>query len=215
MDLASVDHILTTTRSVRKRLDLARPVEPAVIEQCIDIALQAPISSNEPNYHFVVVTDPEKRAEVAKWYRKAFDVYAGAAATRKATFEDRASQVRSSAVYLSEHMHEVPALVIPCVEGKVEGAPLAGAASALGTILPAAWSLMLALRSRGLGSAWTTLHLVYWREVAGVLGIPEGITQSCLLPVAYFTGKDFRPAKRLPAAERTYWNGWGRLAALP
>ena len=209
MDLASVDHILTTTRSVRKRLDLSRPVDPTIIEQCIDIALQAPISSNEPSYHFMVVTDAGKRAEVAKWYRKAFDVYSSAAGTRKATFEDRASRVLSSASYLSEHMHEVPVLVIPCVEGKVEGASLAGSASALGSILPAAWSLMLALRARGLGSSWTTLHLVYWREVAGVLGIPEGITQSCLLPVAYFTGDDFRPARRHPAAERTYWDGWG------
>ena len=208
MNLAETDHLLTTTRSVRKRLDLGRPVEMEVIEQCIDLSLQAPIASNEPTYHFMLVTDADKRAEVAGWYRKAFTAYAGAAATRASTFEDRAPRLRSSAQYLADHMHEVPVLVIPCVEGKVEGAPLAGAASTLGTILPAAWSLMLALRSRGLGSAWTTLHLVYWKEVAEALGIPDGIVQSCLLPVAYYTGDDFRPAKRIPAAQRTYYNGW-------
>ena len=213
LDLESIDHALTTTRSVRKRLDLGRPVEPEIIERCIDIAVQAPIASNQPTYHFLVVTDPGKRAAVASWYLRSFDVYAQSAPDREYVFVDKAELVRSSARYLADHMHEVPVLVIPCVDGRVDGAPVARVASVYGSILPAAWSFMIALRSRGLGSAWTTLHLVHEKEVAELLSIPDGVTQTALIPVAYFKGEDFKPAKRLPASERTYWNGWSERRA--
>ena len=208
MDLASIDHLLTTTRSVRRRLDLSRPVEPSIIQTCLDIAIQAPTGSNRQGYHFMVVTDADKRAGLADLYRKAFyDIWTP---QRKADAQQRDPRNLASYFYLAEHLHEVPAHVIPCIEGRLGGGELFAQTSAFGGILPTTWSLMLALRSRGIGSAWTTVHLKYAQEAAALLGIPDHVTQVALLPVAYYTGDDFKPAKRLPARERTYWNGWGQ-----
>jgi nitroreductase len=204
MDLVPVDHLLTTTRSVRKRFDLTRPVESDIIQRCIDIALQAPNGGNRGRYHIVVVTDPAKRAGLAKLYRKA------AAEHLVSSREAYGTHIFESASYLAEHLHEVPMHIIPCIEGRVEEGTPFMQATLYGSILPMAWSLMLALRARGLGSAWTTLHLMYESEAAALLGIPEGLTQGALLPVAYFTGEDFKPAKRLPGRDRTYWDTWGQ-----
>lgn len=214
MDLATVDHLLTTTRSVRKRLDFSRPVEPEIIAQCIEIATQAPTGSNRQGWHFMVVTDAAKRMAVAEYYRKSFDVYIRSGGPRGQSTEDdprlaRATQVRDSAVYLAEHLHEAPVLIIPCIEGRPTNPAPVAQAGFYGSILPAAWSLMLALRARGLGAAWTTLHLPYEQEVAALLGIPANITQAVLLPVAYFKGDDFKPASRVPANSLTYWDSWG------
>jgi nitroreductase len=214
MDLSTVDHLLTTTRSVRRRLDFTRPVDPAVIERCIEIALQAPTGSNAQGWHFVVVTDTDTRAFVAERYRAAFTAYLENP-TLRPTYEpsdpryEQLPRVVSSASYLADHMHEAPVFVIPCVEGRVENAGVLAQASTYGSILPAVWSLMLALRARGLGSAWTTLHLAFEREIGERLGIPDTVTQTALLPVAHFTGTDFKPAKRLPARTLTSWNRWG------
>jgi len=215
-NLAIVDHLLTTTRSVRKRLDLTRPVEPEVIEQCVEIAIQAPTASNRQTWHFVVVADIGKRAQIAELYRKSFSAYlrSGArtagAGREYAPSESQMQRVAESSMYLAEHMHEVPALVIPCIEGRVEAASVLAQASWYGSILPAVWSFMLALRARGLGAAWTTLHLAYEKEVAGILGMPENTTQAALLPVAYFKGDDFKPAERIPAHRFTHWDAWGQ-----
>lgn len=214
MDLATVDHLLSTTRSVRKRLDLARPVERAVLEECLQLALQAPSGSNRQGWHFLVVTDPGKRATIANYYRQAFKQYLGAVQPeeleplRATTGSSQGSRVLKSASYLSRHLQEVPVHVIPCIEGRVETAGVMAQASLYGSILPATWSLMLALRSRGLGSVWTTLHLAYEAEIAALLGIPPTITQAALLPVAYFTGDDFKPAQRKPLDEVTHWDSW-------
>jgi nitroreductase len=214
MDLKSVDHLLTTTRSVRKRLNLERPVELSVVMECLEIAIQAPSGSNRQGWRFMVVTDPEKRQAIADYYRKAFSVYIGQPQERNddADVNDprrsRADKVRDSAIYLADNMHRVPVMVIPCIKGRVERGPLVAQASQYGSILPAAWSFMLALRSRGLGSSWTTLHLFYEKDVSELLGIPEDVTQAALLPVAYYTGDDFHPARRIPAKELTYVNAW-------
>jgi nitroreductase len=214
--LAIVDHLLTTTRAVRKRLDLTRPVEQAVIERCIEIATQAPSGSNRQNWHFVVVSDAAKRASLAELYRNAFDKYLRRrerAATDSRPFAPSAStqrRVTSSAAYLAKHLHEVPVHLIPCIEGRVEQEPAFTQAAHYGSILPAVWSLMLALRARGLGSVWTTLHLPYEIEAGQLLGIPKHITQVALLPVAYFTGDDFHPAKRIPTKQVIHWNDWGQ-----
>jgi nitroreductase len=216
MDLETVDELLTTTRSVRKRLDLARPVEPEIVEECIALATQAPSGSNAQTWEFVVVTEPELRAEVAAYYRRSYKAYAAVRGSRAASMDEvqlqQARRVASSADYLAEHMHRVPVLIIPCIAGRVENEGVMAQAGTYGSILPAAWSLMLALRSRGLGSAWTTLHLRYEREVADMLGIPPNVTQTALLPVAYAPGP-FKPAARIPARERTSWNGWGKRKA--
>lgn len=207
MDIAAVDLLLTTTRSVRKRLDLERPVEPELIEQCLEIAIQSPSGSDRQRWYFVVVTDPQTRLAIAELYRKSFDAY-----FRSGTQADAPVQLtplQESAVYLAEHFHEVPALVLFCYDGRVENAGAAAQAGLYGSILPAAWSFMLALRARGLGAAWTTLHLNYERETAALLGLPDTLTQAVLFPVAYTKGTDFRPAKRIPARARTHWNRWG------
>jgi nitroreductase len=215
MDLATVDHLLTTTRSVRKRLDFSRAVEPEVIQRCIELAIQAPTASNTQHWRFVVVTDPEKRNAIGSFYRQSFQNYIRSQTPAGERYEaddprtERARKVAESAMYLARHLHEAPVHIIPCVEGRAVEGSTASQSSLYGSILPATWSLMLALRARGLGSAWTTLHLVYERDVAELLGIPENVTQAALLPVAYFTGDDFRPASRVPASEVTYWNEWG------
>ncbi|RIK96468.1 MAG: nitroreductase [Proteobacteria bacterium] len=207
------DWLLTTTRSVRKRLDFTRPVERSVIERCIEIALQAPTGSNAQGWHFVVVTDAARKQALQRLYHQAFQAYLTNPAFR-ASYDPndlRAAQqprVEASATYLADHLHEAPALVVPCVEGRIENAGVLGQASIYGSILPAAWSFMLALRARGLGSAWTTLHLAFEKQAAEILGIPDAITQAALLPVAYTVGADFRVAKRLPAAARTHWDRW-------
>ncbi|MBZ0300039.1 MAG: nitroreductase family protein [Anaerolineae bacterium] len=210
MDRAAVDHLLTTTRSVRKRLDLTRPVEAAVIAECLEIAIQAPTASNRQNWHFMIVTDAEKRQQVARYYHQSFFDHYIAHARQQNAGNAQTTRALDSAEYLAANMHLVPVLILPCVEGRPTSPEPFAQAGFYGSILPATWSLMLALRARGLGSAWTTLHLRYEQEVAQVLGIPDTITQAALLPVAYFTGNDFQPAKRRPAREVTYWDAWGK-----
>lgn len=222
IDLSSVDHILTTTRAVRQRLDLMRPVEPRIIERCLEISVQAPTALYGETWHFVVVTDPRQREAVATIYRKAGEGHRSGALPldpylsqiRALTGEDPrfAAQQRMfrSGRYLVEHMHEVPVLILPCIEGRVEHEGPGAQASLYGSIFPAVWSLMLALRTRGLGSVMTTQHIQHLEhEMAQVLGLPDGLTQAALLAVAYFTGTDFKPAKRAPVSEHTHWNRWG------
>lgn len=210
MDLKTVDHLLTTTRAVRKRLDLSRPVPDELIAECIEIAFQAPTGSNRQGWGFVVVTDPGKKKALGEIYRRVFVNYAQ---TPQAEYEegdrrhDQQPKVRDSATYLAEHMGEAPALVVACLEGRPPGR--GSQAGYYGSILPAAWSFMLAARARGLGTAWTSMHLVHEREAAELLGIPENVTQSVLTPVAYYTGDGFKRADRLPAGELTHWNTWG------
>jgi nitroreductase len=216
MDLRAIDHLLTTTRSVRRRLDFSRPVAPEVIEKCIEIALQSPTGSNQQGWHVMVVTDRAKIRTIGDLYLQAFKAYADPANPMLALPPEgdiRAEQlprVLASAMYLAEHFHQAPVLVLFCIDGRIEQGPVVAQASVYGSILPAAWSFMLAARARGLGSAWTTLHLFHEKEIAELLGIPDTVTQAALLPVAYFTGDDFKPARRIPATQLTYWNAWGQ-----
>lgn len=214
MDLASVDKLLTTTRSVRKRLDLDRSVPPEIIEECLRIAIQAPTGGNSQGWRFLIITDEDKKAQLGELYKESFFIYARSneeqAESRGSREHDTAQQDRvvKSAVYLAKNMHRVPVMVIPCIEGRVEKASPMDQAGLYGSILPAAWSFMFALRARGLGAAWTTLHLRYEKEIAAILDIPNYVTQAALLPVAYYTGEDFKPAKRVPAPEVTFWDAW-------
>lgn len=214
MELDLTNHeLLTTTRSVRKRLDLTRPVESSVILDCIEIAQQAPTGSNSQTWHWVVVTDTAKKTALAEIYATYFDPYIDMGG---ATYPDgdprarRADAVRSSAQYLRDNFGAMPALVIPCTWGRLTGEFDNFATSSFyGGILPAVWSFMLALRSKGLGSAWTTLHLPGERDAAELLGIPyESVTQVGLFPVAYTIGTEFKPASRVPASELTHWDSW-------
>ena len=210
-DLASVDYILETTRSVRKRLDLKRSVDRATVERCLEIAIQAPTGSNRQGWKWLIVTDAEKKAKIGEYYKQSWYAYAGVA-PRSAPGDEPSAQMQrviSSARYLADHMHEAPMMIFPCVAGRANDASPAANAGLYGSIIPAAWSLMLALRARGIGSAWTTLHLSYEKECNEVLGIPADVTTAALLPAAYFTGETFKKAGRVPAKALTYWESWG------
>lgn len=209
------DELLTTTRTVRRRLDLDRPVPDAVIRECLEIAVQAPTASNRQDWRFLVITDPELRTEVAGLYRRSFaqyrsgDSHAGAIGGEDPARHATQQRVVSSADHLAEHMHEVPVLLLPCIRRRVDGGGTMAQASLYGSVIPATWSFMLAARARGLGTAWTTLHLRYEREVAQLLAIPfEEVTQVALVPVAYTAGTEFAPAPRAPLDEVVGWNGW-------
>jgi nitroreductase len=207
MEISSVDELLSTTRAVRKRLDLSRPVEREVILECLRLAVQAPTGGDSQDWRWVVVTDAEKRAAIAEIYNSVGAEYLARKATTATDPQTR--RVYESATALTSTLADVPVYVIPCIERRMEDLPLVAAASAWGSILPAAWSFLLALRSRGLGSVWTTLHLAKEREVAELLGIPDSVTQVALFPVAYTIGTDFKPANRPPVEEITSWNTWG------
>ncbi|MBJ7361264.1 MAG: nitroreductase family protein [Ilumatobacteraceae bacterium] len=214
IDHIATDKLLTTTRSVRKRLDLTREVEPQVIADCIDIAMQAPTGTNAQNWAFVVITDPAKKKFIADAYRSGGAMMAGSGYPPPLEPGDPREhvmpKVMESAGYLGEILEQVPVFVIACVRGRVESVPMVIAqASTYGSILPAAWSFMLALRSRGLGTAWTTIHLFQEQAISELLGIPDDWTQTVLFPVAYYTGDDFKPAHRLPSDAMTHWDSWG------
>ena len=206
-DLAETDRLLSTTRSVRKRLDLERSVDPSVVLDCIRLAQQAPTGSNGQGWRWMVVTDPAKRAAIARCYTEAGGGYLASAAGQE--LDPQTRRVYESALALTEFLDKVPVHVIPCIQGRIDNLPNGFAASMYGSILPAAWSFLLALRSRGLGSVWTTLHLFKEQEVAELLGIPEDVTQVALFPVAHTKGTDFKPAARPPADEITYFDTWG------
>jgi nitroreductase len=207
VDIASVDELLTTTRSVRKRLDLTRPVDRDVILECIQLAMQAPTASNAQDWRWLVITDADKRAAIADIYRSIGAEYLAHAA--KDTSDPQSQRVYASAFILTDTLGKVPVHVIPCLENRIDNSNLLVAASAWASIIPAGWSFLLALRSRGLGSVWTTMHLAKEQEVAELLGIPATVTQAALFPVAYTIGTDFRPASRPPAETITFWEGWG------
>ncbi len=209
MSVRDFDHVLMTTRAVRKRLDLERPVDPAVITECIELAAQAPIGSNIHSWHFLVVTDPDLRTAIGEYYRQGASEYL--AAGRALARTPAQIRVSDSSTYLMENFARVPVHVLALMKGRPPAGDQA-LAGYYGSVMPAIWSFALALRSRGLGSAWTTLHLAYEREVAELLGIPDNVTQVALLPVAYTIGQDFKPAARPPMDRLASWNRYGDSA---
>jgi len=207
----SADELLTTTRAVRKRLDLNRPVDRSVIEECLRIAQQAPSASNRQHWHFVVVTDPAKKGALAAVYAKGRATMLANRLAAATTDAERADvEARAAAPdEFSPKLAQAPALVIPCIEGQRDAQPYASQAALWGTIAPAAWSFMLAARARGLGTVWTTIHLYHEREAAEILGVPyDEVMQAALTPVAYTIGTEFKPAKREPLGKMTHWEGW-------
>ncbi len=210
-DLSVTDALLSTTRAVRKRLDLERPVPDEIIRECLELSLQAPSGSNKQGWRWIVVTDASKRERLAEIYRKGAESYLEEGYQEaKAAGAAQDIRVFDSARYLSDHLGEVPVHVIPCIEMHADPAenPELMWPSLMGSILPAVWSFQLALRARRLGSTLTTLHLCYADEAAALLDIPDNVQQVGLLPVAYTKGTDFKPAKRRPLDEILHWNGW-------
>jgi nitroreductase len=209
IDLACADELLSTTRAVRKRLDFTRPVPREVILDCIRISQQAPTGSNSQTWRWIVVTDPAKKKALADIYRAVsagYFVEAGGKA--KASGEAQTSRVFDSATYMADHMHEAPVLVIPCMMGRPMEGSVAASAGFFASIYPAVWNFNLALRARGLGAVLTTMHLVREKEAAAVLGIPDDVTQTALLPVGYTIGDTFRPADRPPPETITAFDQW-------
>lgn len=211
------DELLSTTRAVRKRLDLSRPVPDDLLRECVAAAMQAPSGSNKMTMQFVIVRDEAKRRAIGEVYRQCYDIYRTLDGVYIGSIDqgsDRANaqQARSaaSADHLADHMGEAPALVIPCSgAGRVDGLPGILAANLFGNVMPAMWSFMLAARARGLGTSWTTLHLMKEQEVAQIVGIPfEQVQQVCLSPVAFTIGTDFKPAERPEPDTIIHWDTW-------
>ena len=208
-DVTVTDRLLSTTRAVRRRLDLSRPVPREVLLDCIRLAQQAPTASNSQGWQWVVVTDPGRRAALAELYRGVAKDALPLGRTLQASAGRQTERVYDSAEHLARNLHDVPVHVIPCIQGRLgEGARHADACALFGSIFPAVWSFQLALRSRGLGSALTTLHLYREQEAARLLGIPDDVSQVALLPVAYTRGANFRPARRPPPETIAHFDGW-------
>ncbi|WP_419924586.1 nitroreductase family protein [Candidatus Poriferisocius sp.] len=209
-DTEITDRLLSTTRSVRRRLDFDRAVDPEILQECLGLASYAPNASNAQDWRWVIVTDPESRAAIADHYRAGIVPPMEELLERRQADGDAAGVRHSEAVlYLAERFHEVPALVIPCIQGQLDpDLELAWTTSLFGSILPAVWSFQLALHSRGLASTFTTAHLLAADEVAALLDIPDDYLQTCLIPVAYLLGDDLKPPARRDLDEIIAWNRW-------
>lgn len=197
-----IDHLLSTTRAVRRKLDLDRPVEPEVLDECLNLALQAPTPGNVQAWRWLVVRDQDVKNRLGAIFREVGEAYLAERA------DAAPSRALASGRHLIDVIERVPVFVIPVLAGRPAGDNAADAAF-YGGIFPAVWNFQLALRSRGLGSTLTTYHLAREAEAAEILGIPEGHTQAGLLPVAYTTVPDFKPAARTPLAEVAYLDHWG------
>ncbi|NUR94149.1 MAG: nitroreductase [Kribbellaceae bacterium] len=210
----SADEVLSTTRAVRKRLDFGRPVPRQLVEECVDLAMQAPTGRNRQRWHFLVVTEDAQRRAVADIFRRAVAQAPGqplsADDIRRMNHHARSTErVFDSLRYLVDNIGRVPAFVIPAVEGRTDRAPAAVQAGTWGSILPAVWSFMLAARERGLGTVWTTAQGPLEHELAGVLGVPyDKVMLAAFIPLAFTIGTSFRPAKRVPRDQVLHWDRW-------
>ncbi|MQY40754.1 hypothetical protein SRB17_87870 [Streptomyces sp. RB17] len=211
------DEVLTTTRAVRKRLDLTRPVPRELIQEAVKIATQAPTGRNQQQWDFIFIDDPETKAKAADIWRAGLvagapDEHSSAPMPTRMSFASSEwARIRGSLGHLVQHLHEVPVLMIPVVRvaRRAEFNSTRGQAHNWGSVIPATWSFMLAARERGLGTAWTVAHLTYEREMADLLGIPFNNTvQVALTPIAYTIGTDFKPAPRADDRSFSHWNHW-------
>ena len=218
LDLSN-DELLSTTRAVRKRLDFDRPLSMDVVRECMELAVQAPSGSNAQGWQFMFVTDPEKRRVIGDYYRQAFEIYRGMpvaihklhADSSDGSLKDSQSRSASSADYLADNMGRAPVLFIPCITGRTDTPESNGVLAqtgTLGSIIPAAWNFMLAARARGIGTAWTTLHLMHEKAIAELLGIPDDVMQVALIPMAYTKGTSFKPAYRPPVETVMHVDSW-------
>ncbi len=219
LDLSN-DELLSTTRAVRKRLDLDREVPMDVIKECMELAVQAPSGSNAQGWQFMFVTDKEKIAKIGEYYAQAFGLYKDMPMaihhlhqeSGDSTLTNSQTRSASSADFLGENMGKVPAMLIPCIAGRTDTEATSNAltqTAILGSIIPAAWNFMLAARARGIGTSWTTLHLMHEKEIADLLGIPyDDFMQVALIPIAYTKGTNFKRAYRPPVETVMHVDSW-------
>ena len=206
--IRNVDEMLATTRSVRRRIDFERAVEPGLIHECVEIAVQAPTGVGAVSWRFVVLTDPAKKAAMGALYRRSFDEYLDAQLREKQAAGEAPEPLSPNYRYLADRMQDFPALIVVCREGRPP-ADTAGQLAFYGSVIPAAWSLMIALRARRIGSTWTTLHARYEDQSAAILGMPEDATAAVVLPIGHMKDATLRRAKRSAAPAVTFWNDWG------
>ena len=210
----SFDEVLTTTRSVRRRLDVDRPVDPALVRECIAIAQQAPSASDTQGFHFVVMTDAAKRAEMAALIRKGIEVYSTLPSSLMQLHHDDPNReaarqrILASVEVLLPKLEQIPVWVFPCIEGSTDGMPAVAVSATMGSVIPAAWSYMLAARSRGLGTCWMNLHQLAGPAADELLGLPKGVMQVCGIATAHTIGTDFKPAYRRPLDEIIHTDQW-------
>lgn len=194
---SEVEHILSTARSVRRKLDFDREISREDLEACIDVAVQAPTGLAGENWRFLVVTNPEKKQAIADIYCEVL-LEIG---------KSRGVELKPTHNALMARLHEIPAMVFVFAIGESDES-VSGQVGFYGSILPAAWSLMLAMRARGIGTTWTSLLTSRSQDISTILGVPDGVTQTVMLPAAYTKGANLRKADRLPAAEVTFWDTW-------
>lgn len=208
-DLAETDRLMMTTKQVRRRLNLDKRVPTDIVLDCIDVASRAPIGGNMQVNRWLLIDDADTKSALAALYRRTGTDYLenGRKQVEAAGSDPTSVKVVESSIYLLDHLHQVPLMIIPVRMGR-PGTEVFEQATFWGSVTPGVWSLQMALRSRGIGSAWTTLHLYHEKEANALLGIPDDFTQVALLPVAYFLGDDFAPSKRRPAQDVTYLNQW-------
>lgn len=199
LDIESVDHVLSTARSVRRKLDFSRPVEPEVLFECINVCTQAPTGIGGESWRFMVVTDSDKKLRLANVYRTVITDLQQA----------RRLEIKPTQQALMDRLHEIPAMIFVCSIGVPPGPEIPAQVGFYGSVLPSAWSLMLSLRARNLGSTWTSLLASRQAEVGAILEVPEGVVQTVMLPVGYMKGAKLRKADRMDARKVTYWNQWG------
>jgi nitroreductase len=210
----SVDEVLTTTRSVRLRLDYDRAVDRSIVEECINLARFAPSGGNSQAWHFIIIEDDAKKKFIADKYLTNFAKYTDKISVFDEESPDavqRMDRNKASAWHLAENMHRIPIMVLGCIEGRLDKLPSAAQAGMWGSIVPTLWSFNLALRERALGTCWTTIHLMSRGEkmVADLLDIPyDDVTQVALFPIAYTKGTDFQPAERKPITDFTHYDRW-------
>tara|TARA_B100000530_G_scaffold145432_1_gene90996 strand:- start:968 stop:2137 length:1170 start_codon:yes stop_codon:yes gene_type:complete len=204
-DLNQTDRLLTTTRAVRKRLDLEREVSDDVIFTCIDLAEQAPTGGNDASRRWLVIRDQDLKNQLGELYAEVGTLFVNARGRLDGTGHPK-EQVVSSSAYLVENFAKVPVLVMCAIWGIHDNS---GRPGLFDSAIPSAWSFNLALRSRGLGTAYATMLNDKTDEVSELLGIPEGVTTLVCFPVAHTIGHDFSPAPRRPAAQITYFDQWG------
>ncbi|MFE3261953.1 nitroreductase family protein [Nocardia sp. NPDC059091] len=210
----SPDELLSTTRAVRRRLDFDRPVPRDLIEECVDLATQAPTGRNRQRWHFLVVTEAAQRREVAEIFRRALALSEAAPLSRDdlARMHIRPgsmARVFDGVRHLADNIHRVPAFVIPAVEGRTDAASVQIQSGTWGSILPAVWSFMLAARARGLGTVWTTAQAPLERELSAILGVPyDEVMLAAFLPLAFTLGTEFKPAVRVPRDRVLHWQRW-------
>ncbi|MDH3640743.1 MAG: nitroreductase family protein [Gammaproteobacteria bacterium] len=199
LHLESVDHVLSTARSVRRKLDFSRPVEPEVLFECINVSTQAPTGIGGESWRFVVVTEAEKKQRLAEVYRTVITDME----------RERGLVIKATQRALMDRLHEIPAMIFVCTIGVPPGPEIPAQVGFYGSVLPSAWSLMLALRARNLGSTWTSLLASRQEEVGAILEVPDGVILTVMLPVGYMKGAKLKKADRMDARQVTFWNQWG------